>query len=131
MAISGRHLQFVQAVIKTACNNCVCSGAPRAPWRLTKYTGVDPAAISGRQLRFRRRFSRYPSVYCEIATAPSGPRNDNSEALTILTAVCTDCKCVAGPGCPLPYIGVCGRRECTEICNCPWRSLPVKGTPHP
>ena len=78
MAISGRHLQFVQAVIKTACNNCVCSGAPRAPWRLTKYTGVDPAAISGRQLRFRRRFSRYPSVYCEIATAPSGPRNDKS-----------------------------------------------------
>ena len=103
MAISGRHLQFVQAVIKTACNNCVCSGAPRAPWRLTKYTGVDPAAISGRQLRFRRRFSRYPSVYFEIATAPSGPRNDNSEALTILTAVCTGCKCVAGRGMPRPY----------------------------
>ena len=39
------------------------------------------------------------------ATAPLGPRNDKSGAFAILTAVCTDYKCVAGPGCPLPYIG--------------------------
>ena len=31
------------------------------------------------------------------------PRNDKSGAFAILTAVCTGCKCVAGPGCPLPY----------------------------
>ena len=48
-------------------------------------------AISGRQLRFRRWLSHIPTGYCEIApqghflalraqgaTAPSGPRNDNS-----------------------------------------------------
>ena len=39
----------------------------------------------------------------EIATAPLGPRNDKSGAFAILTAACTDCKCAAGPGCPLPY----------------------------
>ena len=48
---------------------------------------------------------RSPIWYCEIATAPSGPRNDKSEAFAILTVACTDCKCVAGPGCPLPYNG--------------------------
>ena len=26
VAISGRHLQPVQAAVKTACTNCVCSG---------------------------------------------------------------------------------------------------------
>ena len=51
------------------------------------------------------------------------PRNDNSGAFTILTAVCTDCKCVPGRGMPLPYNGVCGRRWCPEICSCQWRSL--------
>ena len=67
----------------------------------------------------------------EIATGAKRPRNDNSEAFTILTTARAYRNRSAGPGCPLPYIGVCGRRECTEICNCPWRSLPVKGTPHP
>ena len=32
------------------------------------------------------------------------PRNDKSEAFAILTVACTDCKCVAGPGCPLPAL---------------------------
>ena len=31
------------------------------------------------------------------------PRNDKSEAITILTAAGTDWKCAAGPGCPLPH----------------------------
>ena len=30
------------------------------------------------------------------------PRNDNSGAFAILTVACTDCKCIAGLGCPLP-----------------------------
>ena len=49
------------------------------------------------------------------------PRNDNSGAFAILTAACTRRKCGAGHGCPLPYNGVCGRRECTEICRCATR----------
>ena len=28
VAISGRHLQSVQATVKTVCTNCVCSGVP-------------------------------------------------------------------------------------------------------
>jgi len=46
------------------------------------------------------------------ATAPSGPRNDKSEAFAILTVACTDCKRAAGPGCPLPCNGVCDQRDC-------------------
>ena len=34
------------------------------------------------------------------------PRNDKSEAITILTAAGTDWKCAAGPGCPLPCGGL-------------------------
>ena len=76
---------------------------------------------------YRRKRNCLP----EIATGAKRPRNDNSEVHTVLTVVHSYRQRCAGPGCPLPYIGVCGRRECTEICNCPWRSLPVKGTPHP
>ena len=39
----------------------------------------------------------------EIATAPLGPRNDNSGAFAILTAAYTGRKCVAGRGQPGPY----------------------------
>ena len=72
-----------------------------------------------------------PAGYCEIATGAKRPRNDKSLAFTVLTKACTGCKCSAGRGMPLPYNGVCGRRWCPEICSCQWRSLPVKGTPHP
>ena len=34
MAISGRHLQFVQAAVKMVCTDCVCSGAQGAPCSL-------------------------------------------------------------------------------------------------
>ena len=49
------------------------------------------------------------------------PRKDNSGAFAILTAACTRRKCGAGSGMTLPYNGVCGRRECTEICRCATR----------
>ena len=39
----------------------------------------------------------------EIATAPSGPRNDNSGVLAILAAAGTNRSCSAGSGMPLPY----------------------------
>ena len=49
------------------------------------------------------------------------PRNDNSGSFAILTAACTRRKCGTGSGMTLPYNGVCGRRECTEICRCATR----------
>ena len=49
------------------------------------------------------------------------PRNDNSGAFAILTAACTRRKCGAWSGMPLPYNGVCGRRECREIYRCATR----------
>ena len=45
-----------------------------------------------------------PARDCHVGLRP--PRNDNSGAFTILTAVCTDCKCVPGRGMPLPYNGM-------------------------
>ena len=62
-----------------------------------------------------------PPRDCHVGLRP--PRNDKSEAFAILTVACTDCKCVAGPGCPLPYNGVYGRREYPEICSCHRRSV--------
>ena len=60
-------------------------------------------AISGRQLRFRRWLSCDLVGYCEIATGAKRPRNDKSEAITILTTACTGRQCSAGRGMPLPY----------------------------
>ena len=54
------------------------------------------------------------------ATAPSGPRNDKSGAITVLSSTCASCQCVAGSGMPLPYNGVCDQRECLpEIATAP------------
>ena len=69
------------------------------------------------QLRRIRKLVR------EIATGAKRPRNDNSEVHTILTMACTDRQHCAGPGCPLPYNGVYGRREYPEICSCHRRSV--------
>ena len=79
----------------------------------------ETVPISGRQLRFRRWLSRNSAGYCEIApqghflalraqgaTAPLGPRNDNSKPLHV-------------------------RRCRSTTCDCQRRLLPVKGTPHP
>ena len=51
------------------------------------------------------------------------PPNYHCEANSILTPTCTKCRCSAGAGCPLPYNGVCGRRQCAQICCCQRRSL--------
>ena len=77
---------------------------------------AGPGWITG-QLRRIRKLVR------EIATGAKRPRNDNSEVHTILTMACTDRQHCAGPGCPLPYNGVYGRREYPEICSCHRRSV--------
>ena len=48
----------------------------------------------------------------EIATSACGLlAMTNLGADAILTPACTSRKFCAGPGCPLPYYGGCGRRE--------------------
>ena len=124
--------------------------SPRVPGNLQLPMAVTPrkgdAASVRRQsrqrLRSERRYrrNRFLRFYRHLVRTGSAfprlprrfaPRNDNSEVHTILTMACTDRQHCAGPGCPLPYNGVYGRREYPEICSCQWRSLPVKGTPHP
>ena len=47
---------------------------------------------------------RNRSCLPEIATSACGLlAMTNRGAFAILTAVCTGCRCVAGPGCPLAY----------------------------
>ena len=53
----------------------------------------------GSQEKYRRKRNCLP----EIATAPLGPRNDKSGAITILSAACTCRRCAAGRGQPGPY----------------------------
>ena len=77
---------------------------------------AGPGWITG-QLRRIRKLVR------EIATGAKRPRNDNSGVHTILAMACTDRQHCAGPGCPLPYNGVYGRREYPEICSCHRRSV--------
>ena len=69
-------------------------------------------AISQYRVGSQEDYRRNRDCLPEIATAPSGPRNDKSEAFAILTVACTDCKCAAGPGCPLTYNGGCDQRDC-------------------
>ena len=49
----------------------------------------------------------FPAIQPGTARLPRRftPRNDKSEAITILTAAGTDWKCAAGSGMPLPYSG--------------------------
>ena len=86
-----------------ACRSRRCTGAiNKLPlkWQILPICHCEEADVAisqylaGSQERHRRRRNRLQ----EIATAPLGPRNDKLG-------------------------GVCGRRECLETCNCPWRSL--------
>ena len=48
----------------------------------------------------------------------------NLVVFAILTAVCTDCKCVAGRGMPLPYKGACKIKGSSELINkSGWREI--------
>ena len=46
------------------------------------------------------------------------PRNDKPGAEAFLTPACTSREYRAGPGCPLPYNGRCGRRSATKPAAC-------------
>ena len=91
-----------------------------------------------------------PAGYCEIATAPSGPRNDKLGSLMPMNLRCMICKCtrrslsaatdaigvyhfngrqpvrigstLLGAACRSPTRRV-RSAECRKTCSCPWRSL--------
>ena len=69
------------------CTNCVCSGAhnPQGARRIRK-AAKPPTAAQGTPLQTQ-------SVHA------------------ILTVAYTGCRCSAGSGLPLPYNGVCDRRN--------------------
>ena len=72
MPLPALHLQFVQASVKTVT-------APELSFRGAKRRGnLVQAAV------FSPGPSCYPAGYCEIATAPLGPRNDKLGSLAPL-----------------------------------------------
>ena len=75
-----------------------------------------------RSVRFYRHLERTGSAFPRLPRR-FAPRNDTSGAFTIITIGCSDRQHCAGAGCPLPYNGVCGRRQYAQICCCQRRSL--------
>ena len=79
-------------------------------------------AISQYPAASRESYRRKRNCLPEIATAPLGPRNDKSGAFAILTVACTDCKCIAGLGCPLPcnaqLAALCHKINAAKISAC-------------
>ena len=69
----------------------------------------------GKAVAFSPGLSCYPPRYCEIATAPLGPRNDKSGAFTIVTATGTSRSCGAGRGQPGPYKARAFARRSVQI----------------
>ena len=105
MPLPAAHLHNKQAIVKMVkAKGLSLRGAKRRGALSAKREEVPlgcnlagPGWIAGHS---RRKRNCLP----EIATAPLGPRNDNSGAFAILTAAYTGRKCVAGRGMPLPYI---------------------------
>ena len=60
-------------------------------------------AISQCPAASRESYQRNRTCLHEIATALSGPRNDKSGAIAVLSLACTNRQRCAGPGMPLPY----------------------------
>ena len=127
-----RHCRFVPATVKTVPANVgerhAAPGDALAVRTNRRQNGNSlrfviarrpqaDVAISGRQLRFRRKCPvihpgsarLHPkgtsSRFALRAPRRFAPRNDNSGAVTVLTLACTNCRCRAGSGMPLPYIG--------------------------
>ena len=87
-----------------ALPNCHCE-APTGPWqsREGSYVFAGAFLLSNRVLRdcTPRALPRAARSGRHVGLRP--PRNDKSGAFASLTAACTDCKCAAGRGMPLPY----------------------------
>ena len=88
-----------------------CTGAPRAllTCHCEERSDVAISQNTAGQLGSHRRNR---NCLPEIATSACGLlAMTNLGADAILTPACTSRKFCAGPGCPLPYYGGCGRRE--------------------
>ena len=145
-----RHCRFVPATVKTVPANVgerhAAPGDALAVRTNRRQNGNSlrfviarrpqaDVAISGRQLRFRRKCPvihpgsarLHPkgtsSRFARRAPRRFAPRNDKSGVITVLTGACTSRQRCAGSGMPLPYNSGCGRRNCFKICNCQWRSV--------
>ena len=87
--------------------NCHCEEAVGRRGALSAKREEVPLGCNlGKAVAFSPGLSCYPPRYCEIATAPLGPRNDS-------------------PGSLMPL------NPCRKYWQPAWRSLPARGTPHP
>ena len=123
MPLPAHRCRLVQAPVKTVMAPDLSLRGAKRRGNLGKAVAISPVTFPrcSRVLRdcTPRALPRASRSGRHVGLWP--PRNDNSGSFAILTAACTRRKCGAGHGCPLPYNGVCGRRECTEICRCATR----------
>ena len=86
--------QFVPAAVKTAtAPDLSLRGAKRRGALSAKREEVPLGCNLGQAVAFSPRPSCDPAGYCEIATAPSGPRNDKLGSLMPMNLRCMICKC--------------------------------------
>ena len=80
MPLPATHWQPVQAIVKTApVPICHCEEANGRRGALSAQREEVPLGCNlGKAVTFSPGLSCYPTGYCEIATAPLGPRNDTS-----------------------------------------------------
>ena len=95
MPLPATHWQPVQAIVKMApVPICHCEEAKGRRGALSAKREEVPLGCNlGQALAFSPRPSCDPAGYCEIATAPSGPRNDKLGSLMPMNLRCMICKC--------------------------------------
>ena len=140
VAISGRHLQSVQAIAKMVCTpELSLRGGRRPTWQSREGT-CSPYRPS-------LKWYALPNCHCEGASRPwqsHAPTSEFAEVALLSTRGLRDCTPRALPRAARSgrHVGLRpprndkpgalhGRRRRAEICNCHRRSTPVKGTPHP
>ena len=118
--VSAQAVKWLHRFYGVKAPNLSLRGGQRPTWRPEREARGSALGVQSREGSYVfAGLSCYPTGYCEIATAPLGPRNDNSGVHTILAMACTDRQHCAGPGCPLP----CNLTTKNACCSCSRRSF--------
>ena len=94
--------------------NCLPEIAPQGHFLALRAQGATSAC--GLLAMTNLRTSRHRMCAAKIASlhGAQGTPLQTQLVHTVLTAAGMGCMCSAGPGCPLPYNGMCGRRLCHQ-----------------
>ena len=125
VAISGRHLQFVQAAVKMVRTDCVCSGAQRAPCTLAIFAAhilrrKVPKFVIARPQRGRGALSAKREevpLGCNLGKAAA-----ISPMVFLLFGMCREIATSASGLLAMTNLGALRQKQCSACCKPPWRS---------